>query len=174
MEVCNVKFHCTVLKKHFTTYYRELYKTDLAIKRFPSFCVLRFQGTKFVFNCYYTGYLNVTGVRNLEGISVALDVLCHFLNLPQNVFGNVTVDNISARCNKLSHKCVILQEKKLRINHEEIKSIKYRREVFPNMFIKTDYGTIIWSAKNRVTCVGIKKEQHLTNLLSLICQIDAA
>lgn len=126
-----------------------------------------------MYNCYYTGYLNVTGVRTIKGISVALDVLAYFLDLPEEAFEKIKIDNITAKCKILSVKCVSLRDKKMNLqNHKKVISLQYRREIFPNMFIKTKYCTIIWSTRNQVSCVGIKNEHHLSKILNLIKEID--
>ena len=170
MEVCNVKIHCIIGKKYQKKFYQSLYNSLEITKRFPSFCVLRF--SHFVFNCYYNGFINVTGIRNLQGIKVALDVLKFVLNLQDVLFEKIVIDNITAKCISVKTKRVNLQDKKRKINHENVYEMQYQREVFPNMFIKTTYGTIIWSTNNIIACVGIKKKKNLKKILKIIQYID--
>lgn len=177
MEVCNIKYHCNVLEKYYSKYYRRLYLSRAVVKRLPSFCVVRIKEPSFppfVFCCYYKGYINITGVRNLCALSVALDVLAKLLKITRKAFGNTNIDNITARCTRLTERKISLQKKRINIRHKHVLGVQYRREIFPNMFIKTTFGTIIWSPKNCVSCVGVKKPEDLNLILLVINELDEA
>ena len=142
---------------------------------YTSFYVIRLG--RFVFNCFYVGYINLTGVNRISAISTALECLACALDLPMktSVFEKTHVDNISAKCFSLETRIVNLHEKRcklIQLNLKQIKSIKYNRERFPNMFIQLNYGTIIWSPNNNICCVGIKKEDALPNIERDIFLID--
>ncbi len=169
MEVQNVKFHVRVKESWLPQYSIQLKNTSFKKKTVFSFCILRVG--KFVYNCFFSGYINITGVRNCDAIATAIDALYWALDIikTENIFTEHVIDNISAICNNLSKKKInLLEKKRLKDTNKEIIHIKYNRERFPNMFIKTEFGTIIWSPNNVVCTVGSKNLKALSKLSSLI------
>lgn len=174
MEVTNVKFHCKICVEFLTEFKKELLTNDLKKKRCNSFFVIRFGS--FVFNCFKTGYINVTGVKKMSSINTALDCLKFIFKFPleKSIFHSITVDNISAKCKQTEKQNVnLFQIKDVLRFDQEIVSVKYNRERFPNMFIKLKYGLIIWSPNNIVCCVGIKSIKDLNLIEEKIQNIVA-
>ena len=169
MEIQNIKFHLRVKEQHHISYCVRIKKSEFNKKTLFSFCVLRVGG--FVYNCFFSGYINITGVRNHGAIACALRALYFALKVEEkeNIFDEPTIDNITASHKIVCRKKICLSEKKQRLrDRNEIITIKYNRERFPNMFIKTKLGTIIWSPNNVVCSVGTKTLSNLTKLSLLV------
>ena len=173
MEVCNIKFHCHVKPSFLIKYTTKIKDSSFVKKTFPSFCVIRIG--KFVFNCFFKGYINITGVYNESLIDSALKCLLFCLGLGDNIdiFTSCVIDNITAKSVTVKSRSVDLLAKKKNLQKRtDIISVKYNRERFPNMFIKTNEGTIIWSPNNIVSCVGSKTWNSLNKLDIIISQLD--
>ena len=173
MEIKNIKFHCRIKPEYYKQYYQNLTTIKLTKKTFYSFCVFRIGN--FVFNCFFTGYVNITGVSSYSAISTALSCLSYFLQFHNNeyVFTTYVIDNMTAKCSSIERKIINLTKKgSLLKEWSNIISVKYNRERFPNMFIKTKYGTIIWSPNNSATTVGAKTISNLDDIYEIILSID--
>lgn len=172
MDVCNIKCHCEIKKKYLYEFVNSF--KHKGYKQFPSFEVFKVE--KYSFVCYYSGYVNITGLKQVGEIKIALGALKKILGNTFFEFENVVVDNITAKCFCVKPRQICLQRKREKIEFkfkDKIKSIKYKREIFPNMFIKTKYSTLIWSSNNKVSCVGLKKLVHIKKLCKLIKKIEA-
>ena len=121
MEVTNVKFH-SYIKSEFIIHFQRLLNSDLKKDVYMSFFVIRLG--RFVFNCFYTGYINITGVKRTSAISTALVCLTFALDLPMktSVFEKTDIDNISANCCSLETRTINLYEKKAQIDSVKFKT----------------------------------------------------
>lgn len=172
MDICNIKCHCEIKKKFLNEFIISF--KHKGYKQFPSFEVFKVGDYSFV--CYYSGYVNITGLKKVNEIEIALFTLKKLLRNTFLEFENVVIDNITAKCCCIVPRQICLQRKREKIESElkdKIKSIKYEREIFPNMFIKTKYSTLIWSSNNKVSCVGLKNIVHIKKLCKLIKKIEA-
>ena len=170
MEVCNVKIH---------TYTSDLKALTIYIssapikKRKPSFCVLYIG--KFVYSIYYKGYINISGIHNIDTIEVPIQLLAHVSKIDKKQFKPPVIDNITAVYNSPYKKSVLLPIpliKKLLENNNIIK-VKYNREKFPGIFSSTGKGTIIWFATYKIVIVGAKSKEDLNfneNVIKFILQ----
>lgn len=174
MDVCNIKFHFHIKPECKQLFIEKLNECNFVQKRFSSFCVIRIG--KIVYSCFYSGFVNVTGVLNFELKPVARKLLLSSLNLDQNendVFMESVIDNITSRLHNPIKKKVNLVDKKLKLSlNEEILSVKYNRQRFPNMFIKTVFGTIIWSPNNFLSAVGSKSFSDLRKIYQIIQNLE--
>ncbi len=169
MEIQNIKFHLRIKGAYQLLYSAQIRKSEFKKKTLSSFCVLRVG--RFVYNCFFSGYINITGVGGYSAITTALQALYFALDIEENtdIFEPYIIDNISASYNLIPKKKIDLNKKiKLEKICETVISIKYNRELFPNMFIKTHFGTIIWSPNNVVCSVGTKSLLDLNQLSTLI------
>lgn len=152
------------------------------VKKCASFAVVRWSGSKAVFCCYYKGHINVTGVKSAHEIIEALEQLTK-IGIKRTHLSPIVVDNLSSKPSP-SHISTKLRASKHRINlynlvniiHAlhlpEVLSVKYNRQKFPGLFIRTVYGTILWFNSNAVSCVGSKSASvvvKLHNLIKIIC-----
>jgi len=170
MEVQNVKIRVCVKPEYLTIYKTALKDSSYTTKKCSSFYVLR---CKFVFICYMSGCINITGIKHISSIPFAIEVLGFMLELKPDYSTNCVIDNITASLKNPTHKIVLLSQISSSLkNDENIIQIKYNRERFPCMFIKTIYGTIIWSPYNKFSCVGVKKEENLVQLHNIILRIQ--
>lgn len=170
MDICNIKFHCIISDKvQFSESFR-----GKGYKTYPSFEVFKIGNYSFM--CYYNGFLNVTGVKTFDEIDISLNKLKEYLNNFHLNFKEIIVDNITTKCTCLNMKHICLQTKKEKLKKStlsnQITSIKYEREIFPSMFIKTNLGTIIWSTNNKVSCVGLKSLKNIRDICSLVQSIE--
>ena len=79
MDVRNVKFHFRVLPKEIKTYRHYIKNNKSQSKDCGSFLIIRV--FKFVYTCFLTGYINVTGVRSIENLNIPLICFADKLNL---------------------------------------------------------------------------------------------
>ena len=174
MEVCNIKFHFYIKSSYKEIFQKCLKDCEFVKKTLSSFCVLRVGKT--VFSCFYSGYINATGVINFSRKHSAQRLLLNALKLQvkrKKIFGKSRIDNITAKVIKPQLQVVNLLEKKNRIYLDEyIISTKYDRQRFPNMFIKTVFGTIIWSPNNNITVVGSKNSTDLADIYKIITKLE--
>jgi len=165
MNTTNVKIHVK-LTEGIVQYCDTLLNSDKVHKRTSSFIILRL--TPFVYTCFFTGFINITGIETLDRIPTAICQLKEHLKLKQIL--HPTVDTVSSCWPKAEHlKKINLQRVKVVAgNHPEVAKIKYNRERFPALFTKTKYGTILWFASPAIVAVGSKKLEDLNQLKSII------
>lgn len=175
MDVCNIKFHFYIKSKFKNIFNERLKNCEFVKKQYSSFCVLRIG--KIVYSCFYSGFVNVTGVLNFELKPMAKKLLLKVLNLKckkKKVFKSSVIDNITSRLINPVKQKINLADKKIKFNSDSnIVSVKYDRQRFPNMFLKTHYGTIIWSPNNLSTVVGSKSFSDLTEIYKIIKTLSA-
>lgn len=160
MEVSNVKFHYILHRSQSLIFFHALKKSELVVKKYPSFCVLRLG--RFVYVCFYSGCINITGVKNIEHLYLPISCLCFSVNVSESMFINPIVDNVSAKFTGDRIRLINLITFAANIKDLPfVKRVKYNRERFPCMFVRTLHGTIIWSPRNAITCVGIRGEVGL-------------
>jgi len=170
MDVNNVKIRVYVKPEFIDIYQTALKNTDYMTKQCSSFYVLR---CKFVFICYISGCVNITGIKHTSSVPFAVETLGFMLKLPHEYSMNVVVDNITARLTNPKVQLVNLSSKSYALReYKKVQRIKYNRERFPCMFLKTEYGTIIWSPYNKVSGVGIKSAEDLRGIYEIITHIQ--
>ena len=174
MEVCNIKFHFYIKPEYTNTFFERLYNCKFIHKQFTSFCIIRIG--KIVYSCFYSGFVNVTGVLNFDLKATSQKILLLALQLNQDreqIFCDSVVDNITSKLTTLTKRKVNLIEKKKKICLDsQILAVKYDRQRFPNMFVKTKFGTIIWSPNNIATAVGSKTLTDLEKICKIILDIN--
>lgn len=133
-------------------------------KRKQSFFVLR--PDEFVYCIYYTGHINVTGLKHLEDVRKSCLFLRCELSL-EIVDGSIKIDNITS-CTRLrsnhyfnltrfmtelaaTSKCESDSSRECRIL-----GLCYNKQIFPGAFVRTDIGTILFFNTNKVVCVGTR------------------
>lgn len=163
--VNNVKFHTIISGprlKVFQEYYK-LSNSPYITKRKKSFIILRLN--QFVYTCFLSGFINITGVKKLEYIHKAIDDLAFHLGISTKDFTEFKIDNIHASCNiphtpspvNINRLVQILSCKKVHF----IKEIRFNRQKFPGLTLRTDKGSILWFSSNRILLTGCKSEQDL-------------
>ena len=170
MEVCNIKFHFYIKKRFKRLFNKRLLSCEYVKKTYSSFCILRIG--KIVYSCFYSGFINVTGVRNFELKPVSQKLLLSVLKIKQkrkNIFKKSIIDNITSKLLNPVNRKINLAEKRYKfVSDENVLSVKYDRQRFPNMFLKTKFGTIIWSPNNIIIVVGSKGFTDLTKVYEII------
>ena len=170
MEVCNIKFHFYIKTKFKDLFNKRLSDCEFVKKTYSSFCILRIN--KIVYSCFYSGFINVTGVRNFELKPVSQKILLSVLGIKQKrkkIFRKSVIDNITSKLLNPTFKKINLVDKRSKFAlNENVCTIKYDRQRFPNMFLKTKFGTIIWSPNNIKTVVGSKGFSDLCKIYEII------
>jgi len=165
METTNIKFHFQLRKSCCGKLKDFLQISPLVRITKPSFSVVRIH--KFIYTCYKNGFINVTGVRHLDTIVLAINILKDEIGFESE--DQFVVDSISSRYIATTKRRISIPFLLQEIRKEfRLLSIKYNRERFPGMFIKTSYGTIIWFPSNSVVCVGSKSQEDLTQIADFI------
>jgi len=165
MNITNVKIHVRV-KEKIEQYCDTLLKSDKTHKKTSSFVILRLP--PFVYTCFFTGFINITGIQTLDLISTAIDQLKDQLNIKYPL--EPTIDTVSSCWPKSEYlpKFNLLCVKAAAGKHPDVKTIKYNRERFPALFTRTKFGTILWFATPAIVAVGSKEQEDMTRLKSVI------
>ena len=142
MRVTNIKLHTAIAStKKLERYKLALTECECYSKKRHSFLVLRSQYS-YVYTCFYSGHINVTGIKNFAKINSALRLLKGLLSLSgscRKIFLPVTLDNIYSAWPKIlidtRHNLTRIKE----IAHRTTNVIytSFNRERFPALCIKT-------------------------------------
>ena len=170
MDVRNVKCHFKIEVSYLRVFIKQLDNTERKTKCKPTLCVIRL--AKFVYVCFYNGCVNITGIRNLNGCESAVEYFSHELNLDKKRFGCVKIDNITATYKLHRYKIDLHTLCQLARRSTTVVNTKYNRELFPCAYLKTRFGTIIWSKSNAVSCVGMNSADDLKKLSTIIQQLS--
>ena len=172
MNITNIKLHTRV--KNNLSHYKNILSTSPHIdKRRASFCVLRTGG--YIYSCYFSGFINVTGIKTISCINEALNVLKNHFQLDSNDLEHYVIDNISSQykgnlCSLLNRNLTTLA--KVGARFKDTIKVKYNREKFPGLFLKTAYGTLICFSSSAIAAVGAKNEKDLRKLNELIEELQ--
>ena len=111
-------------------------------------------------------------MRNFELKPVSQKLLLSVLKIKQkrkNIFKKSIIDNITSKLlNPVNRKINLAEKRHNFVLDENVLSVKYDRQRFPNMFLKTKFGTIIWSPNNIIIVVGSKGFTDLTKVYEII------
>jgi len=135
-----------------------------------SFIVIRFPASP-VYTCYFSGCINVTGVRCLSDIKDKVLQLSCNLNIDYHQLSSPKIDNITARYPKTTSTKLHILTGICKNWRKWFISIKHNRSIFPGLFLKTESGTLIWFNSGSIISVGSKSEIdliHLSQLISLL------
>lgn len=163
MKISNIKSHFVVKNKRVSLYCETLKKvcTTNNLKVTASFTIVRLH--RFVYTCFFSGFINLTGLQNFEQIEEGIQCLAKYLHMKRRHFEKIKVDSISASYPEPS---LIPKQNVARVIKEAytfncVRSIKFNRERFPAAFIKTNYGTVLWFGTPSIVVVGSKSEYDL-------------
>lgn len=170
ITITNYKFHSKVDATYLSVYLAYLKSDNTTIrKRKNSFVIIRIG--KFVYTCFYTGYINVTGVKS--DLFYPLQRLAFEIGLPESAFSAPSIDNIHTKRHFSSH--INLNNLKYKLDYQwkfdKIIHIHFNRERFPGLFIKTSLGTILWFATDTIITLGSKTHENIEQLYGLIKNI---
>ena len=102
MNITNIKIHATINPAALTRYRIALSDPDFVWrKKTKSF--ITFNNQTFTYVCFFTGFVNITGIKQESAVSF-LETL---LKLEKNSFSNSIVDNISSKWMDPLHKVVL-------------------------------------------------------------------
>ena len=166
----NIKLHFQIETACLSALKVFLLGCELVTKQKPSFCVLKYNS--LIFTCFYSGHINVTGIKTLENICQCVESFASKTNIPLQSFSAPVVDNISAKYETKKQKINLNILKSSLVKDSRIISLKYNRERFPGLFIKTLMGTVIWFPTNSIISVGSKNTSDLSFLDNLIKQYE--
>ena len=176
MELTNLKAHTKVLSSCLSLFIKNLSHSDKVKKRQNSFVVLQLvlfpEYRPLVFSCFFSGHINVTGVRKWPHLSLAFQKLADHLRLKGSIFEKIKIDMISSKWPH-NEKHLLKKTNLFDVLHaahmeESVKGTQYDRERFPGLYIRTQFGTIIWFTTPNIIAVNSKCEQDLLNLKVLI------
>lgn len=172
MNITNIKCHVRLENSVQPRYQQSLQESEAVSKRTPSFVVLRLP--PFVYTCFYSGFINITGVRDFDQVEVAIATILDRLRLdPEAVWGEPQVDSISSCWPKTqplpAHK--LNRVYSIASKDSEIVALKLNREQFPALFLKTQFGTLLWFNSPAVVSVGSKKKEDLQALKEIVDRI---
>lgn len=179
MNITNLKCHVRLDGRSLTRYRHNLSASEAVGKRTHSFAVLRLP--PLVCTCFYSGFINITGVRTFEQTRSALDSLLEHLHLgPEAAPGEPHIDSISSAWPKHLPLPAHNLNKVLDIaaKQPQVQGIKWNRQQFPALFLKTKFGTLLWFNSPAIVSVGSKNEEDLIALKNIVdiilSQLEAA
>jgi len=174
MRITNIKLHVTLKPTSCLKQYQSaLQCSQLQIrKRTNSFVTLK--SNSFTYTCFYSGFVNITGIKKRKNKKQSVKILERLLNLERKSFTKPIVDNISSTWGK--HKTLkqvnLLVILNIALKHCDVKTAKYNRETFPALFLKTyNWGTILWYGSPAIVAVGSKSKKEVKQLDSVIKSI---
>lgn len=167
MEVTNIKIHFRIIERKIRIFNNYLRLCDEDCKTTKSFIVLRV--SNFVYICFYSGFVNATGIKSFPEIRVCLSTFRRYFSFKRKYFKEYVIDSISSTYPKtLTTKCAVSAILPEAYNHPDVISVKYNRERFPAVFIRTNFGTILWFATASIITVGSKSDFDLINIKRVI------
>ena len=131
-----------------------------------SFFVYRLRG--YVFCVYYSGHINVTGIKFIQEIQYIENIINEFYGIKKVI--KSTIDNITCTA-KISASLYTWNEPFAsylrKIDDISIFDIiQYSPQTFPGAFLKTtNSGTIIFFATGKINIVGCKSVKTIKQLL---------
>lgn len=132
--------------------------------------------------CFYNGWINVTGISNLENISVDCMSVASLLfpNRKRSfscLIERFTLDNISATgydemLTDSFHSIVDNREMILKRLEGSVLNISHNNHRFPGIFIKTTSGTCIVYRTGKYVAVGVRKIGNLSKIQTVIHHVS--
>lgn len=119
----------------------------------------------------------MTGIKTISSIEEALKVFQNFFQLDSDDLEHYVIDNISSQYKGNLHSLLNRNLTTLAKVGECLKDsvkVKYNREKFPGLFLKTDYGTLICFSSPAIVAVGSKNEEDLRKLKEIIEELHNA
>ena len=168
-RVTNVKFHCRITGPRLKVY-QDFFKNSnspYVTKRHRSFMVIRLEN-KAVYTCFYSGFINVTGVKSVSEIEKIIHHFAGYLGISWRDFSPPKIDCINSVFVTSKRKKVNLKKLAEILSAEKydwLTDIRYNREKFPGMTIKTLIGSILIFPSFSILLTGTKSEQE-TKVLS--------
>lgn len=140
-----------------------LRSNNVISKEFCNF--ITFKHKSYTFVLFKTGknkqsHINITQIRNLDSINIALNILIGLLSCTVNYY---TIDNIIATSDL--KRSITLQNI---ISNQKFERIKYNNEVFPGLFIKFNQGTVIVFHSGKIVIVGCKSIINIECLMNTV------
>ena len=91
----NIKLHFQIEPSCLSALKVFLLGCEVVTKQKPSFCVLKYDS--LIFTCFYSGHINVTGIKTLGNIYQCVELFSSKTNISIQSFSAPVVDNISAK-----------------------------------------------------------------------------
>lgn len=143
-------------------------ENNLYFKCYKNFVVFKNKFTYVIFktNKSFQNHINITKIRDLFFITEAVDL---FKSIFTCEVKKITVDNIIAttEINNFIDLSILQDQIKFHFIHLDFK-VKYNSEVFPGLFIKTLFGTIIFFKSGKIVLVGSKSKGDIEWLMQKI------
>lgn len=165
MNLTNLKCHTRLEDRDLATYRQGLQESEAVTKRTHSFAVLRLPPV--VYTCFYSGFINVTGIRTFEQLRSVTTTLREHLGLDPEVDPvEPHIDSISSAWpqDQFLPGHQLNKVRDIALKESQVTGIKWNRQQFPALFLKTKFGTILWFNAPAIVSVGSKEKQDLTEL----------
>lgn len=168
LKISNIKVSVKVSAKERMLRWFNKSETAKSTKDCGSFFVYRKNG--FVFCIYYTGHVNLTGIKKIECIEEGITILKSIPGILS--IKKITVDNIT--CTGKLHKSVYKWNRSFAdyLNDltiiENFDKVQYSPQTFPGAFLKKHgIGTVVFFATGKFNVVGCKSCDSLMQLVGL-------
>ena len=173
MRITNIKCHTQLKDKHLPQFIEKIESNEspLISKRTHSFVIIRL--FPYVYTCFYKGFVNITGITGYDVIEDAIHKLSIFLDIDKSGYESAIIDCMSAHwpSKTLSSRHNLNKVIELSKADSRITGIKYNRQRFPALFLKTKSGTVLWFSTPAISAVGLKKKQDLSIIEDIISKI---
>ena len=175
MRITNIKCHTQLTAESLSKLSERINTKSSSIsKRTHSFAVIRLNS--YVYTCFYSGFLNITGIKGYDFIEDAILKLSIFLNIDEKQsykYNTPVIDCMSAHWSKnnLLSRHNLSEIIELSKEDSRIIGVKYNRQRFPALFLKTNFGTVLWFSTPTISAVGLKTREDLLSIREIITQI---
>ena len=123
MNITNIKIHVTINPSALTRYQSTPCDPDFVWrKKTKSF--ITFKNQTFTYVRFFTGFVNITGIKQWWEQESAVSFLETLLKLEKNSFSNSIVDNISSKWTDPLHMVVLFDLQHVASNHLSVISTK--------------------------------------------------
>jgi TATA-box binding protein (TBP) (component of TFIID and TFIIIB) len=176
MIISNIKIHFRVRGKKLLQYQRSLKKlAQFEKKSNSSFVVVRLKN-HYVYVCFFSGFINATGIRRLSGVQRSIKYFRRHLGLKEKDVNEHVIDSIASHWPKTSTSLLSHQRAPTLIEkafyHDRVKTIKYNRQRFPAVFLKTDHGTILWFPSPAIVAMGSRSHYDLEQVRVIVLELS--
>jgi len=160
----------------------ELYKIGVKLKHgigfqirlHHNFAIIRIG--RYVYSPNYSGFINITGIKNLDEIDIAIRTIYTLLDITYPTSKDVLqyrVDNISASGSFGWAIALHRIQSFLELHPEYPASCRYRRHYFPGATVRyhNGGGSAIFFTSGKFTIVGAKTEQQVQRIYGRAMEI---
>mgnify|MGYP003519299646 CR=1 FL=1 len=120
----------------------------------------------------YSKCINITKIKNIENMKIAISHFCEMFDISEGSITNIKINNMTASgCLGKRIKLNYFYSNNILLKSNKFITIKYNISIFPGMFCKTKYGTILLFQSGKYSIVGVKSEEDMLKIYNIIISL---